>query len=132
MKKTSAQTERKQRAKADFDTDSEGVPPQTSYWSEDLIIKHELFHVKDCRDVYHRPKIKEAETFIESDGSAAIPVTTANLNPSDVLISKKTDFDIYVVKKTNQATREYNPGKESRAYADGKLGFMNLKNSIVP
>lgn len=117
------------QAKSDLTPDATGRASRTKYWSQALTEQHELFHVSDWSDKYHKPKIAEAETFIETQ---EVDVTTANLVPTNVLNTKKSDFNAKVLEKTNEAQNQYNPGKETRAYADGKAGYTALSSAITP
>jgi hypothetical protein len=125
----STEAAKKTLAKSDLTPAADGRAPRTAYWSSALTIQHELFHVMDWRDNYHKPKIQEAETAVEM---ANVAVTLANLVPSAALTAKRPDLHTIYVDKTNEAQASYNPDKETRAYGDGKAAYQALADAIVP
>ena len=129
MNPSSTESQKKFQAKIDLYPDAIGRPLRQSYWSSSLTSRHELFHVNDWTNSFYKPKVHEAEDWIETQ---YVSVTTSCLNPTIVLSSKISDFDDKLLEKTNEANANYNLGKENRAYGDGKAAYQSLSDSIIP
>jgi len=132
MAANSTEQQKKTAAKADLAPDVTGRPTRAYYWVESFTKDHELYHVDDFHSNYYLVQLGLAEAKFEAVGNA-VDVTAGTLVPLVILPFKENQFKTIIVPEVcADAIQDFEPEMEARAYGNGKDGYQDLVDSIIP
>src|SRR5262249_681581 len=98
-------------------TDLNGRPPRTTFWAEDLCIKHERFHADE--DVVHgRAGVVAAQAWLNTKTASSVAQVNTLLGAVPGRVAA-----------TVSAAMSF-PGREERAYGDGAPLYLARANAI--
>ena len=112
-------------------TPGAGTPrrsPRTTYWSNSLTWKHELFHFAEFNS-FLRTSFTSFEDTIEGSGYTEAVAASGDTEQA-ALARKASDLHTRLIAAWNQAKRNMSPGMEDRAYDDGVASYQALADAV--
>jgi len=110
----------------DLTPDARGIAPRNTYWSEVLTLQHENFHITEWETVF-RYRWSIFEAVIER---LTVPISCTVDDPAKALAQQQASIDIMFDMAFQDAFNDWHALGEDPAYADGKLGYQTLVDSI--
>ena len=110
----------------DLTPDARGIAPRNTYWSEALTLQHENFHITEWETVF-RYRWSIFEAVIER---LTVPISCTVDDPAKALAQQQASIDIMFDMAFQDAFNDWHALGEDPAYADGKLGYQTLVDSI--
>lgn len=101
--------------------------PRTTYWSQSLTWRHELFHFAEF-NTFLRTSFGLFEDTVEAAGYTE--AVQAGDTEATALGRKAADLNTRLLAAWNQAKRNMSPGMEDRAYDDGAASYQALADAV--